>query len=354
VWAANQGGVFRRDGGAGFVEIKDASGRPVRHVTCLLGDAAGALWLGTADRGLLRWHDGTLATLDARAGFPVTTVQSLIADGRGFLWLTSGRHLVRARWSSLDLAADGRGGRVECQMFDASDGLPSAEFTAGRQPAATRDARGRLWFATTKGVAMADPANLRLNDLPPPVHVEAIAYVRPDPERGGEIQVRRRGPFTGPETLPAGSGRLEIEYAGLSFVAPGRVQFQVKLEGRDQDWRDVGSRRSAYFHELPPGRHVFRVRAANNDGVWNETGASLALTLLPHFWQTPWFWSGAASLLVGAGALSVWWGTRARVRRAEERARAAGEIRDLAGRLIHAQEDERRRLARELHDDFSQ
>lgn len=45
---------------------------------------------------------------------------------------------------------------------------------------------------------------------------------------------------------------------------------------------------------------------------------------------------------------------RARLRRAAEREKTAGEIRDLAGRLITAQEAERTRLARELHDDLSQ
>jgi signal transduction histidine kinase len=105
---------------------------------------------------------------------------------------------------------------------------------------------------------------------------------------------------------------------------------------------------------LPPGDYTYRVRAANNDGVWNETDASLAFTLAPQFWQTWWFRTSAALLLVQAGGTLAAWRSRKRVRQALERERAANEIRDLAGRLINAQEDERRRIARELHDDFSQ
>jgi len=39
------------------------------------------------------------------------------------------------------------------------------------------------------------------------------------------------------------------------------------------------------------------VLACNNDGVWNESGATLALIILPHFWQTWWF-RGLAVLMV--------------------------------------------------------
>ena len=76
-------------------------------------------------------------------------------------------------------------------------------------------------------------------------------------------------------TLPPGSRRLEIHYTALSFTAPEKMQYQVRMEGADPDWRDAGPRRVAEYYELAPGDYTFRVRAANNDGVWNETGAAL-------------------------------------------------------------------------------
>jgi signal transduction histidine kinase len=260
--------------------------------------------------------------------------------------------------------ADGRTNRLACQVFGASDGLPGAEFSSGRQPVCGRDERGRLWFATAKGVVMMDPAALRPNDEPPPIHLEEITFHRPTPrakDRAGttpgrteDAQSHLHGPFVAPVTLPAGSRRIELHYSGLSLVAPEKVEYRILLEGLDSEWRDAGNRRAAYYHELPPRDYVFRVRAANNDGLWNEAGASLAFTVLPYYWQTWWFRLGLALVLVNLGGTAAWWRSRAHVRRAFERERTANEIRELAGRLINAQEDERRRIARELHDDFSQ
>ena len=259
--------------------------------------------------------------------------------------------------------ADGRLARLTCQVFDSHDGLPKAEFAGGEQPVVTCDSKGRLWFATAKGIVATHPASIRMNQTIPPLKVERISFYRPASDNESNTGVRRNqqevqehfeGPFEGLVPLPAGCRRIEIRYAALSFAAPEKVRFQTKLEGEDDDWHDVGNRHTAYFFDLPPRKYVFHVRAANNDGVWNESGASLTFAVLPHFWQTTWFRAALAFVLVSLGALAAWAWSRSHVRRALEREQVANEIRGLAGRLINAQELERHRIARELHDDFSQ
>ena len=363
VWLTDGSGVFRQQPDGPFAEVRDAAGQSIRRVTCLHADADGSMWLGSFDRGLLRWRNGSLFQFDERVDFPVGLVNGIVEDGDGYLWMTSGHRIVRAHRNALHAAADGHSVRIQCQIFDTSDGLPKGEFIGGRQPTCARDIDGRLWFATVKGLVMIDPSALTLNDKAPPVHVESVSYLRPaktiiDKSTGrrtaSESQSLLRGPFAGPLALPPGSRRIEIKYAGLSYSAPEKMRFEVKLEGHDSEWHVAGGQRAAHFHELPARDYVFRVRASNNDGVWNETGATLAFTVLPFYWQTWWFRLGVALLLVNLGGAAAWWQSRTHVRRALERERTAHEIRDLAGQLINAQEEERRRIARELHDDFSQ
>ena len=118
-------------------------------------------------------------------------------------------------------------------------------------------------------------------------------------------------------TVPPGSGDLEVRYTALSFVNSQAVRFKYKLEGFDKDWVDVGPRRAAYYTNLPPATYSFRVLAANSDGVWNDAGASVALRLQPHYYQTTWFLG--LVLLVGFGA--VFTTHQLQVRRAGRRQR---------------------------------
>ena len=343
LWAASDGSVFRWDGDQSVVEVTE-NGRSIGGIACLKADPDGSMWLGSFERGLLRWKDGRLSVVGAREGFPVAPLLAMVEDDLGFFWMTSARHLVRARRSDLKAAADGGHGRLVWQLFDASDGLPDAEFSRGRQPTSARDERGRLWFATSKGVVMVHPPKLQVNGVPPAVAVEAISFYRPVPvtterdtsrQATAEEQSLVSAPFAVPVPLPGGSRRVEIHYAALSLVAPGKVRYQIKLEGRDTQWQDAGSRRTAYYHELPPRDYVFRVRAANNDGVWNETGASLAFLVQPFYWQTGWFQGLAWAASLGGVGGGVWGIMRAKLRRHAERLAHERDLRQAREELSH-------------------
>jgi signal transduction histidine kinase len=219
---------------------------------------------------------------------------------------------------------------VSGEHLDALDGLPGLSAERIPEPSLAESSDGRLWFATTRGIAWLDPAALHQNRnrLPPPVLISSVlANGKPYPASSDLI-------------LPAHTERLEINYTALSLAVPERVLFRYKLENVDPDWQDVGTRRQAFYTRLPPGNYRFRVIACNNDGVWNETGASLGITIRPAFYQTWWFIALAAL----AAAALLWWAVRLRIagiaHRLQER---------LAERLA-----ERERIARELHDTLLQ
>jgi signal transduction histidine kinase len=95
------------------------------------------------------------------------------------------------------------------------------------------------------------------------------------------------------------------------------------------------------YGPLLPGNYTFRVLAANSDGIWNETGATVAFTVLPFFWETWWFKTFLLSAIGGGLALAVTFWLRHQHRLEVERLERG-----------HEMERERTRIARDMHDEI--
>lgn len=282
--------------------------------------------LGARSDGLVAWRNGTLRTLTERNGLPCAAVYAFAFDTQGALWLYTQCGLLSITQTELRKWWEQGDTIVKMHVFDAFDGVrPGA---ASFQPRVSRAPDGRLWFANETVVQMIDPARQSGNAIPPPVHIEQV------------IADRKTYPFAPIVHLPPLTSDLEIDYVGLSFVAPQKVRFRYRLEGRDHAWQEPGTRRQAFYNDLRPGTYRFRVIASNNDGLWNEHGASLDIVIPPAWYQTSAFLVLCAiSVVVGMWALYQL--------RMRQMARALTARFD--ERLA-----ERTRMARDLHDTLLQ
>ena len=304
------------------------------RVNRLRFDPDGTLWAGTQE-GLSRLKNGRIATLTSKNGLPCDAVHWGIEDDARTLWLRTACGLVRvppgelAAWAAAADKGQGTTHRVQAKVFDESDGVLSRPYGSGYVPPVTKATDGRLWFTVTDGVSIFDPMHITVNTLPPPVHIEQVIADRKayDLANGGL-------------RLPPRVRDLQIDYTALSLAAPEKVRFRYKLEGWDRDWQDAGTRRQAFYNNLPPRKYRFRVTACNNSGVWNEAGTFLDFSIDPAYYQTAWFRvSCVAAFLVLLAALY-----QLRLRQVAHRVRLRTE----------ARLEERERIARDLHDTLLQ
>jgi len=263
------------------------------------------------------------------------------------VWLHLGCGLVRVARSDIDAWAatvDSGGTRtdknpqgtvppsIRAVVFDSSEGITTTAYAAGYRPMVAKSSDGKLWFMGLEGASVLNPRHIPFNKLPPPVHIEQIIADRrtyyATPDSNGQVN------------LPPLIRDLQIDYTALSLVVPEKVLFRYKLEGWDRDWQDVGTRRQAFFSNLPPRNYRFRVMACNNSGVWNEAGASLDFFVAPAYYQTNWF-----RLSCVAAFLAALWGLY------------QFRLRQLAREFnmrLDERVTERTRIARELHDTLLQ
>jgi signal transduction histidine kinase/ligand-binding sensor domain-containing protein len=257
-------------------------------------------------------------------------ISGIAETAKGDLWLNgfSGvlhiSHEEMAKWFQTPNIA------VSAEHLDTLDGLPGLSGETIPKPSLIASSAGRLWFATTKGVAWLDPVEFdqSRNLIPPPVVISTLVS-------NGIIHAAANS-----IELPAHIERLELHFDALSFAIPQRVLFKYKLEPLEKDWQDAGTRREAFYNSLAPGQYRFRVLACNNDGIWNEAGATMTFKVMPAYYQTQWF--ELLVILTLAGLIWLAWNLR-----------MAMITRDLRGRL-NARLEERERIARELHDTLLQ
>jgi ligand-binding sensor domain-containing protein/signal transduction histidine kinase len=310
------------------------NGLPGNDISCLYLDRDGVLWVGTSGHGLARFYKGKWTRYSTDNGLASNSIDYIIEDGAGCLWIGSNAGLMRIQKQSLNEFASGTADLISCRTYVETDGLPTRECSAGSQPAACRTRDGRLWFPTTKGLVLVNPADLKPNRRPPLVMIESVRV------GGREQKPNRFSPaWRQSVTIPPGHEQLEIHYTALNFPAPREVQFKYRLEGHETAWTEAGDTRVAYYNKLPPGNYHFHVIACNEDRVWNETGDALEVTVQPQFWQTWWFRAAVILCLVGTVVAVVRYLSTQKLRRRLQ--------------LLEQQEaleKERSRIARDLHD----
>lgn len=301
-------------------------------------DRDGTMWLAT-DRGLVRHRSGQLHLVGRKQGLPVETIFQVVADQSQNFWLSSNRGVIRITHADADAVADGRQSTLSAEVFGEGDGMASAQCNGGSNPAAAVSRDGRVWVATAKGLSVVAPAQLsRFARADAPVVIE---------------EVRVDDKVLAPQDtllLPAGTRRMELHFAGLSYLMPQKIRYRYLLEGFDNEWIDRGTLRFAQFTNLAPGRYHFRVSAANPGGGWNPQEASLHFEIRPFLWQRPLFWAALAMLGLCAMLLAYRWRTHA-LRANERRLRELVEqrtldLREQSERLYIANEEKSRLLER--------
>ncbi len=272
-------------------------------ITTLFEDSRGVLWVGTHGGGLNRIKNGRVTSIRTGQGFGSDLVYGILEDGSGRLWFSSNHGVFSVESRRLENVLDGKEASVTCRYYGREDGLRSREMNGGVQPAAWKGRDGTLWFPTVQGLAGINPEKLVYNELRPPVVLDSVTVDG------------KAAPLGTPLVLKPGTKKLDVAYAALSFIAPEKTIYQYRLDGYDDDWNDVGSRRMATYTNLSPGEYTFRVRARNSEGVWSDETILLTFRQKPFFYQTSWFW-----LLLAVAMLGLGWGAyRLRIRRLEAR-----------------------------------
>lgn len=329
MWAGSVGRVLRYAQGK-LTQFGAADGVRSGQITDLYEDRSGTVWAVGAG-GIHRFDGKRFQALSEHQALPGRAVFAMTEDDSGAWWLATRTGLLRLPPGEIERAMADTAHQLRYRTFDRLDGLPGA-IVMTLLPVLTRARDGKIWVGTDQGVASIDPRGLGRTNHPFDVLVEAV-----------RIDGRER-PASDFATIPAGSREIEIDYTATALSIAERIQFRYRLDGVDTTWREVGTRRRAYYTDLRPGTYHFRVSATDGSGQWDESEALWSFRVLPAWYQTLWFRTLVILLIGSIGGLVVWLIQRGRHAQAQADLKHDYEI-TLA---------ERARIADDLHDTLLQ
>lgn len=253
--------VFRR--GARYKESELIS----NDIVCLRLDSKGSLWVGTPS-GLHKYdaQKDEFSLYTQADGLPNNLVYAIEEDSNGDIWVSTNWGLAK-----LDPVDN------TIQSYDVSDGLQSYEFNVG---ASHKSKTGELFFGGIQGFNAFFPESIQHNQFVPPIAITSIEFIGSQGQR--EVSVLGKKEIT----IKRDYSLINIEFAVLDFTHPSKNIFKYKMEGLEDEWIDIGNRRSATFSNLKEGTYTLRVIGANSDLVWNEEGVSLKIIIRTDFWSS--------------------------------------------------------------------
>ena len=337
LWVGVDGGYLLRFDGKEFKRFSLPSDIPASRLWTLWPANENGLWIGTYASGLLKFDGNKFEQYSMRASSGWSRVTEGLTDDSGNLWIGTRAGIERVTKAALARWDDWQNLPEHHRIYGRGDGLLTIGTSVEFQPRCWKGRDGRLWFGMAKGVAYMNPKEAVANLFPPTVVVEEALVdghlVSPTSLNADDSSKTL--------TLAPDQRELEIHFTAPTMVASRLTTLRYRLRGMDDKWTLAGSQRSVHYRAMPPGNYIFEANAVNRDGVPSENTATLAITVLPHFWQTKWFQFAAIVTLIvltGGGVTLV---VRRRYR---QRLQQAAQQRAL--------ELERTRICRDLHDEL--
>lgn len=257
-------------------------------INAIAEDSKGRVWIGT-NNGLHLFNEETetFTLYDKEShGFSDNGIRSIELDEKNQLWLGTNNGITVFEPDSGDV-----------KNYQRFNGEKIGGISTG---GSLLTSKGEIVLGGPGGLRIYNVNQLRQNENPPPVVLtEFSIYTKPIAIGAEDGFLDKSINLADQITLTHKESMIGFNYAALNFRDSDKNQYAYKLEGFDDDWREVGTKRQAVYTNLSAGNYTFRVRGSNNDGVWNEEGASIKIRQLPPPWLTWWAKTIYALIIIG-------------------------------------------------------
>ncbi len=272
-------GVFKCDFTLGQVALLSErfKGVPVNTVAC---DGEGRLWLGTDGQGLWEYapQNDSLYVYNEQNGLVSSVVQAIVVEDSS-VWFTTNRSISKIEPASRTI-----------ENYSSSDGVQPGMFLRN---SGTRLRSGEIIFGGTEGLNIFNPSDIKKEIMPVSlVFTNFLLFnqrVDVCSEENIDSPLEQDINSVDKIVLDYDESVFTIEYLGIDYTSPEKINYAYRLDGIDTEWNYVKGTRSVTYRNLFPGTYTFRVMASATDGSFEpSTQRVLTIVVEPPFYLTWW------------------------------------------------------------------
>ncbi len=258
------------------------------YIFSLLIDNTGNLWLGTKE-GLNKFNIKTKTFEAFKIGNTTNsnTIVSLIDDNEGNIWMGTKEGIFK--YDVVNQIIEELGGTLKEFHFNS----------------VFKDENGLLFFGGVDGVTSVNPDLIMPNEDISKVVFTDFKLFGQSALIGENRALKDHVVFKNDIVLKYDQSVMTFEFSTLEYPF-NEEHYYVKMDGFEENWREIGIRKSTTYTNLSPGDYTFNVRSQGKDKSWNERSiSSINIKILPPPWKTWW-----AYVIYFVALGSILWGVR--------------------------------------------
>lgn len=293
IWIGTENGIIKYDR-KNISIFNENTNFISRRITSSIIDKNKNLWIGT-EEGVYNYDYKSFTKISQKNGLSSNFVN--------FLQIDNLNRLIIGSNTGIDILSinDFYSNKISIIKLKKDDGLLSLESNIN---SAFKDADGRILIGTINGLQIYDPKFDIKNTIEPITTINNVKlfFGQEDILKYAK-SIDTLSVLPRDLVLPFTKNHITFQFAGASLSAPEKVMYQYKLEGLDDNWTPPTYKNEATYSSLPPGSYKFFVKSMNNDGVWNTTPTEFSFTISPPWYNTWWFYTISAILLIAGISL---------------------------------------------------
>lgn len=249
-------------------------------------DSKNNLWLGTYGGGVDFVSSENLKNLEENElvfknyttdnGLANNIIYGILEDQQANIWFSTDNGLSVFNTKN-----------KKFKNYKTINGLLNNQFFWGAS-AGTR--KEKLYFGTVDGLTLVLPEKIKLNNTKLQLEITDIHFSNSE-RQTKFIQKLGTKNINSVKKIEVSSqaSSFSIQYISPNFRDKSKLKYAYKLEGFDEAWNYVQTKREIEFNNLAKGTYLLKLKVMSSNSYWSEEKIFLEIIVLPPYWNTWWF-----------------------------------------------------------------